>query len=334
MKLFILLLVLSVALGAGMAVFSCHIRRQTLEQAMAWQAAHYDISWYEGMEKTDYTVKSYDGYELHVQFLANPERVTDRYVVLSHGYSDNRLGSLKYAMVYFHLGYNVIVYDLRGHGENKPTFCTYSARESRDLLALLEDTRTRYPEVHVLGIHGESLGAGTSIASLKEHPAVDFVVADCGFSEIKAVLKNGMKSGKLPEWPVDYASVFAKLLYGYSFDEMRPIDSLADNTVPILFIHGAQDDFYCPLAQRGNAAGDRGLQRAPSDPRRGACTIRADSTDGLSGNCKRFFQSHSAALNEGNFAYVAPGECTFCMSAILYRYRVLFSSGKIRQPGV
>ena len=246
LRLFILLLVLSAALGVGLAVFSCHIRRQTLEQAMAWQAAHYDISWYDSMEKTDYTVKSYDGYELHVQYLPNPETSTDRYVVISHGYSDNRLGSLKYAMVYFHLGYNVIVYDLRGHGENKPTFCTYSARESRDLLALLEDTRARYPDVRVLGIHGESLGAGTSIACLKEHPAIDFVVADCGFSEIKAVLKNGLKSGNLPEWPVDYASVFAKLLYGISLDEMRPIDSLAENTIPILFIHGEQDTFIAP----------------------------------------------------------------------------------------
>ena len=66
LRLFILLLVLSAALGVGLAVFSCHIRRQTLEQAMAWQAAHYDISWYDSMEKTDYTVKSYDSYELHV----------------------------------------------------------------------------------------------------------------------------------------------------------------------------------------------------------------------------------------------------------------------------
>ena len=245
-RILIVLVVLGVGLGIGLAAFSTHIRRQTLEQAREWQAAHYDISWYDTIEKTEYTVKSYDGYELHVQFLANPEQTTDRYVVISHGYSDNRLGSLKYAMLYFNLGYNVIVYDLRGHGENKPTFCTYSVRESRDLLALLEDTRTKYPEARVLGIHGESLGAGTSIACLKEHPQIDFVVADCGFSEIKAVLKNGLKSGNLPEWPVDYASFFAKLLYGYSLDEMRPIDSLADNEVPILFIHGEEDDFIAP----------------------------------------------------------------------------------------
>ncbi|MBQ3374147.1 MAG: alpha/beta hydrolase [Oscillospiraceae bacterium] len=246
LRILIVLVVLAVGLGIGLAAFTTHIRRQTLEQAREWQAAHYDISWYDTVEKTEYTVKSYDGYKLHVQFLANPEKTTDRYVVISHGYSDNRLGSLKYAMLYFNLGYNVIVYDLRGHGENKPTFCTYSVRESRDLLALLEDTRTRYPDARVLGIHGESLGAGTSIACLKEHPQIDFVVADCGFSEIKAVLKNGLKSGNLPEWPVDYASFFAKLLYGYSLDEMRPIESLSDNEVPILFIHGEEDDFIAP----------------------------------------------------------------------------------------
>lgn len=246
MKILCVLMVLAVALGIGLAVFSCHIRRQTLEQAKAWQAEHYDISWYETIEKTDYSVKSYDGYNLHVQFLRNPEMATERYVVISHGYSDNRIGSLKYSLIYFNLGYNVIIYDLRGHGENRPTFCTYSLRESRDLLAVLEDTQARYPEARVLGIHGESLGAGTSIACLKEKPAIDFVVADCGFSEITPVLKDGMRSANLPEWLVDYASVFTKLLYGVSYQEMRPIDSLGENEIPILFFHGEKDDFVAP----------------------------------------------------------------------------------------
>ena len=139
------------------------------------------------------------------------------------------------------MGFNVIVYDLRGHGENEETFCTYSARERRDLAALIEDTRARYEDLRALGLHGESLGAATSIAVLGGKPAVDFVVADCGFSEIAGVLKGGMRSMKLPEWLVNVASIGAKLRYGYSFSEMRPIDSLKDNETPILFIHGKKD---------------------------------------------------------------------------------------------
>ena len=41
---------------------------------------------------------------------------------------------------------------------------------------------------------------------------------------------------------------------------MRPIDSLADNTVPVLFIHGAEDVFILPENSEAMAAaaGDRG----------------------------------------------------------------------------
>ena len=238
------LAVLAIAAGFFFASSSMSIRRQTLDEAKKWQEDHYDLSWYDPLEKTDYQVTSYDGYVLNVELIRNPVPA-DKYILLSHGYTDNRFGSLKYTKMYLDLGFNVIVYDLRGHGENEPTFCTYSARERKDLIVLIQDCRDRYQPA-ILGIHGESLGAATAIACLEEKPQIDFVVADCGFSDISNVLKGGVKSMHLPEGLVSLASVCARLRYGYSYDMMRPIDSLADNEVPILFIHGAEDSFILP----------------------------------------------------------------------------------------
>ena len=238
------LVVLAIAAGFFFASSSMSIRRQTLDEARKWQEDHYDLSWYDPLEKTEYQVTSYDGYVLNAELISNPIPA-DKYVLLSHGYTDNRFGSLKYTKMYLDLGFNVIVYDLRGHGENEPTFCTYSVRERKDLIALIRDCRDRYQPA-VLGIHGESLGAATSIACLEDKPQIDFVVADCGFSDISNVLKGGVKSMHLPEGLVPLASVCARLRYGYSYDMMRPIDSLADNEIPILFIHGAEDSFILP----------------------------------------------------------------------------------------
>ena len=236
---------LFVALGFFLADFSMKIRRQTLEQARQWQSEHYDISWYDTIKKQDYTVKSYDGYVLHAQKIFNSQP-TDRYVLISHGYTDNHIGSLKYTRMYLDLGFNVILYDLRGHGENEPTFCTYSIRERRDLEALIRDSRARYPEAKLFGIHGESLGSATSIAVLEYKPPIDFVVADCGFSEITTVMQSGLRGMHLPAWLVHWASVCAKVRFGYYYHQMRPIDSLKDNQIPILFIHGDKDDFIIP----------------------------------------------------------------------------------------
>ena len=238
-------LLLFVALGFALAIFSMSIRRQTLEEAWTWQKAHYDLSWYDPLEKEDYTVTMKDGYVLHVQLLRNPAP-TDRYILISHGYTDNHVGSLKYTKMYLDLGFHVVLYDLRGHGSNEKTFCTYSIRESGDLLELIRDCRGRYPDARVFGIHGESLGSATSIACLRAKPPIDFVVADCGFSEITSVMAAGLRGMHLPGWLVHWASVCAKIRYGYFYHSMRPIDSLADNRIPILFVHGEEDDFILP----------------------------------------------------------------------------------------
>ncbi len=239
------LLVLLLVFSFVAAGYTLNIRRQTLEEARAWQEGHYDLSWYDPTEKTDYTVTGFDGYVLHAQFLKNPV-LTDRYILISHGYSDNRFGAMKYAKMYLDLGFNVIAYDLRGHGLNGETFCTYSARERKDLLAMILDSRQRWPDMSLLGLHGESLGAAASVAVLEEKPPVDFVVADCGFSEIAGVLKGGMRGMHIPGFMTGLMSVCAKLRSGYSYNDMRPVDSLKDNQVPILFIHGENDTFVLP----------------------------------------------------------------------------------------
>ena len=249
-----LLLLVILLLGNYLCSFSTGVKRQSLPEARKWQEEHYDISWYDTLEKTDYTVKSYDGYVLHAQFLKNPQKTPD-YVLISHGYTDNRFGSLKYTKMYLDLGFNVILYDLRAHGLNEKTYVTYSIRESKDLSVLLSDSRERYPEMRYFGIQGESLGAATSVAVLKYRPKLDFVVADCGFSEITSVLKGGLRGMHLPVFFVYVASLFSKLRRGHFFREMRPIDSLPGNTVPILFIHGAADDFILPAhSERMKAA--------------------------------------------------------------------------------
>ena len=239
------LVLLLLTAGFALASYATGGLRQTLDEARAWQEDHYDLSWYDAAEERDYTVTSYDGYLLHAQLLCSPVP-SKRFVIISHGFTDNRFGALKYAKMYLDNAWNVVVYDLRGHGVNEPTYCTYTVRERRDLSAMIRDTRERYEGLTHLGIHGESMGAATSVAVLGEKPAVDFVVADCGFAEITEVMKVGLREMHLPGWMVYIASFCFRLRRGYSFAAMRPVDELKENTVPILFMHGADDDFVVP----------------------------------------------------------------------------------------
>ena len=232
-------------LALWLASFVMTGSRQTLEEAMKWQSERYDTSFYDELEHTDYKVKSFDGYELHARLLRCPDH-TGKYVIISHGYTDNRVGSLNYAKMYIALGYSCIIYDLRGHGLNEATFTTYGIREGQDVAEMVRDTRERYADMTRLGLHGESLGTASTITSLKYRPDVDFVVADCGFSDIDNVLREGYRNAGAPTFLVDVADLGAKLRYRYSLKKMRPIDSLDRNEIPVLFIHGSDDTFILP----------------------------------------------------------------------------------------
>lgn len=254
----VIVLIVPLIIMIGLPAYIMTGKRQTLDEARKWQEEHYDVSFYDGLEKHDYTVKSYDGYTLHAQLLKNPVP-TDKYIIISHGYTDNRFGAVKYVQMYLDLGFNCIIYDLRGHGENESTFTTYSIREGQDIAELVKDTRERYNNISVLGLHGESLGAASTVASLKYSPNVDFAVADCGFSDIENVLKGGFKAAKLPSFLFELADVGAGFRYGYHLSDMRPIDSLDDNKVPLLFIHGEDDALISPQNSKDMAKRTAGV---------------------------------------------------------------------------
>ena len=165
-------------------------------------------------------------------------------MILTHGYTYNRLGSVKYMNLYRKMGYSCIQYDLRGHGANAKCPVTMGLKESKDLLAVIDWVHERYGENIILGLHGESMGSASQTLALREKPRVDFVVNDCGFAELTEVLRGQLsKRFHLPAFLVSTASILNKIYYKYSYQEVRPVDALKENQVPICFMHGREDTF-------------------------------------------------------------------------------------------
>lgn len=191
----------------------------------------------------EHIVTTYDGKEIWVGFVPGDTN-NKHYVILSHGYTSTRYGMYKYAVLWRKMGYNCVIYDNRGHGANSPATITFGVRESRDLMTVIEDTYERYGRDIHIGLHGESMGAGLQLMALSYHPKVDFIVNDCGYSEILPVLRWKLQEGfHLPGKMADFASPYARVWFGYWFQEVRPIDRLKTNEIPICFVHGNADTF-------------------------------------------------------------------------------------------
>lgn len=201
---------------------------------------------YDALPKEDYAIPMADGCTLAATFLPAAQP-TDRFVIITHGYTANRMGSVKYAHLFRKLGCHCILYDNRSHGENPRSYVTMGKREHRDLLAVIEDTRRRYGSSIRIGLHGESMGSATSILVLGEKPPVDFVVSDCGYAELPRLLRDLLrKVYRLPGWLIWPASLVSRMRFGFGYREIMPRDALLGSTVPVLFIHGAADDFIQP----------------------------------------------------------------------------------------
>ncbi len=245
----VILAVLAV-ISCLMAAYVARPRCTSLEEAkkIAEDAGFWRD--YDRMEREELEIESYDGYRLKAFYVPAPQK-SDKYVIISHGYTYNRYGSLRYLHMFRTFGYNCLIYDDRGHGANPRTKCTMGVRESRDLLVLIQWMHARFGDDIILGLHGESMGAALQIMALKEKPAVRFVVNDCGYADLMGVLTNNVSTLHMPKCFCYLASAACRLVFGYSFTKVRPIDSLSGNTIPICFMHGAADDFIpCDHSER------------------------------------------------------------------------------------
>lgn len=219
--------------------------RATMEQSLSREKERGSYGAYDSYDREPLDIAAEDGYLLHGVLLKNPGK---RYVIITHGYKDTRLGSLKYAHIYYRRGYNVYIYDLRHHGENRDTYCSMGYLESRDIVTIAKFLKERYGEDIVLGLHGESLGSASSILALGRYPDFDFCVSDCGFADLGKLLEDlcGPRL-HLPRRAAHLASLACKVRYRYRLDEIRPVDVfLGKIRTPVLFIHGEADTFISP----------------------------------------------------------------------------------------
>ena len=221
MKVFLILIavvfLLSVLFFSILAAYVVHPRRHTLESCRQVEERHGVFGDFDSLVSIPYLIRSHDGYELHAEYFTAPE-ASHKYVIISHGYTATRYASVKYLHQFRRLGYNCIIYDDRGHGENVRTKCTLGLHESEDLMAVISDTYDRYGKDIYLGLHGESMGSALQITALKYHPPIKFIINDCGFSDLMGVLSHKVRLDfHLPGWAVYPASVMSRILFGYAF---------------------------------------------------------------------------------------------------------------------
>ena len=201
-----------------------------------------DYSEYEKLEIEKIEIISEDKLKLRGYFYKN-DISSNKLMIIHHGYTANHYIGIQYMKMFLDEGFNVLLIDMRSHGESEGDFATYGFNEVKDLDIWVETMKEKLGKELIIGMHGQSMGAATVMlyGGLFEEK-VDFIIEDCGYSDAREELKYQFKQSKAPA-NILYPLVNARIKRKYKFDltGISPGKAITESSVPTLFIHGTGD---------------------------------------------------------------------------------------------
>lgn len=193
----------------------------------------------------DFLAQSFDGLTLYGKYYECAPGAPIE--LMFHGYRGNAERDLCGGVQRcFRLGRNVLLVDQRTAGRSDGNVITFGINEHRDCLTWIDVLINHFgPDVQII-LTGISMGAATVVmAAGNPLPKnVVGVLADCGYSSPKEIIQKVIRDMKLPPTlAYPFVRLGAKLFGHFDLEDCSPLQAAARSNVPILFVHGENDDF-------------------------------------------------------------------------------------------
>jgi uncharacterized protein len=194
----------------------------------------------------DVTFRTNDGLNLRGWYFPTGG---DRAAIVVHGKDSNRVAgenrtAEKLADFLVADGYNVLLFDLRGHGDSDGDRFSLGYLERRDVAAAIEYVSGRGVREDRIALIGISMGAGTVLQTLLLHPNVGAVVADSAYSDARTLIGEDLETiAGVPGWFTPGVMFFSNVAFGLDGDQVRPVDVVRTHPErAFLFIHCDTDE--------------------------------------------------------------------------------------------
>ena len=178
-----------------------------------------------------------------------PGQDSSPHLIFVHGIGSVRSGdnAVELAARMVDLGYNVLLFDLRGHGSSGGDKVSGGYFEKLDVLGAFDYLVERGVDPGRIGLMGFSMGAATSIMAAAEEPRITAVAADSPFADASDLIaREAARKTPFPEWMIPIfiptTKLMAKQIYGIDIGSLVPEKSVAELGYPVIVIHGLADD--------------------------------------------------------------------------------------------
>lgn len=186
------------------------------------------------------TIVLNDKYKTHVwQLSKNEPKGT---VVLFHGYGASKSSLIEQSMVFYQLGYSVMLVDFMGCGNSNGNFTSLGYYESEQVLNCVKYLTTNSEKNIIL--YGQSMGAVAIMKALSEdNTKVKAIILECPFSSLLKTVKSRFKIMETPSFPLaELLVLWGGVQMDYNGFKHRPIDYAKKINCPTLLLHGLKDN--------------------------------------------------------------------------------------------
>ncbi|AGY91176.1 hypothetical protein SPICUR_00755 [Spiribacter curvatus] len=182
-------------------------------------------------------------------------------VVICHGWGVNRLFMLSLARPLQQAGWQVLLFDVRNHGNSDADDFSSMPRFAEDILAAVTwlrrgDSGDEGPLV----LAGHSVGAAATLLAAAWCDDVDAVISLSGFVHPEQMMKRWLAARHVPFVPFGWLVLrYVEAVIGYRFAAIAPVAVIRRIRVPVLIAHGCRDQVIPPadaeaLAKAGHPA--------------------------------------------------------------------------------
>ena len=198
-------------------------------------------------------ITSFDGLKLHGRFYEYAPGATIE--LMFHGYrGDSERDMPGGVQRCFKLGRSALLVDQRCAGLSQGRTITFGVKEHRDCLAWVDFLTHHFGSDVKIILTGISMGAATVLmAAGKPLPEnVVGVIADCAYSSPKEIIQIVIRQMGLPvKLSYPFVKLAARLYGGFRLEEYSPMEAVKNASVPIIFIHGQEDNFVpCRMSEK------------------------------------------------------------------------------------
>ncbi len=176
-----------------------------------------------------------------------PAPQSPRVLVMVHGKGHHRADpDIKLLNIGIELawyGYNILMFDLRGHGESEGRRFSLGQYEVRDVQGAVDFLRKRGFAPGKIGLLGWSMGGATVLLAAPDLPEVPALMVDSAYADLGEILDREVpKKSGLPGWFTPGIIGMAQIMYGIDVYKIQPARSLERlNDRAIFIIHGEKD---------------------------------------------------------------------------------------------